>query len=51
MLTALQYTPFGKNVNEFNRVLNNDPCNVSNWLARNKLSLNFSKTELIIIGS
>ena len=40
-----------RNVNELNRVLNNDLCNVSNWLARNKLSLNVAKTELIIIGS
>ena len=40
-----------KNVNEINRVLNNDLCNVSNWLAGNKLSLNVAKTELIIIGS
>ena len=40
-----------KNVNELNRVLNNDLCNVSKWLARNKLSLNVAKTELIILGS
>ena len=40
-----------KNVTELNRVLNNDLCNISNWLARNKLSLNVAKTELIIIGS
>ena len=40
-----------KNVTELKRVSNNDLCNVSNWLARNKLSLNVAKTDLIIIGS
>jgi len=40
-----------KDVNELNRVLNKDLTNVNDWLARNKLSLNVSKTELIILGS
>ena len=40
-----------KNANELKNVLNNDLCNVSNWPARNKLSLNVTKTDLIIIGS
>ena len=40
-----------KNVTELKRVSNYDLCNVSNWLARNKLSLNVAKTDLIIIGS
>ena len=39
------------NVNDLNRILNNDLCNVNKWLARNKLSLNVAKTELIILGS
>ena len=50
MLATRQCTPL-KKANELKNVLNNDLCNVSNWPARNKLSLNVTKTDLIIVGS
>ena len=40
-----------KDVNDLNCTLNTDLEKVSNWLMRNKLSLNVRKTELLVLGS
>ena len=39
------------NTNDINRCLNEDLENVSEWLIANKLTLNQSKTEFMVIGS
>ena len=41
----------GSDPNEIEMKLKNDLENVHNWLRRNKLTLNNSKTEYMIIGS
>ena len=40
-----------KNINELAKIVNNELANVREWLIRNKLSLNISKTEFMVIGS
>ena len=40
-----------KDANDLNCTLNTDLEKVSNWLMRNKLSLNVRKTELLVLGS
>ena len=39
------------NMHEINYNLNEDPANVSEWLSANKLTLNQTKTEFMLIGS
>ena len=39
---------FNKSLKIFNKLLNIDLRNVTNWLNANKISLNVSKTKLII---
>ena len=41
----------GKDPKSITKTLNSDLTNISDWMAANKLSLNKSKTEYMIIGS
>jgi hypothetical protein len=41
----------GKVPKSITKTLNSDLTNISDWMAANKLSLNKSKTEYMIIGS
>ena len=41
----------GLSGNSITETLNNELENISDWMAANKLSLNKSKTEYVIIGS
>ena len=36
---------------QINECVNSDLCNIHNWLSANKLTLNMSKTEFLLIGS
>ena len=40
-----------KNIKSITETLNSKLENISDWMAANKLSLNKSKTEYVIIGS
>ena len=40
-----------KDINSITETLNSELENISDWMAANKLSLNKSKTEYVIIGS
>ena len=44
-------TAAGKTLNEVENAVNSDLENLQNWLIANKLSLNVTKTEFILIGS
>lgn len=39
------------NIETINDVMNHDLCNVNKWLAANKLTLNSSKTEFMLVES
>ena len=39
------------NIETINEVMNHDLSNVNTWLTANKLTLNSSKTEFMLIGS
>ena len=41
----------GQNVNEINRILNDELAKVSDWLNNNKLTLNVKKTKVMLFGS
>ncbi len=47
--TNLTYASY--NIHEINHNFNEDLANVSEWLSANKLTLNQTKTELMLIGS
>ena len=47
--THLTYAGFS--ADNIQSCLNNDLVNVSNWLIANKLALNMTKTEFMLIGS
>ena len=47
--TPLTYAD--KNVNIIQSCLNEDLLNISKWLIANKLTLNMSKTDFLLIGS
>ena len=40
-----------QNVNEINRILNDELAKVSDWLNNNKLTLNVKKTKVMLFGS
>ncbi len=44
-------TVCGKSTHEISSAMNHDLNNVNDWLMANKLCLNFSKTEYMLIGS
>ena len=41
---------FNKSVNKFNKYINIDMKNLTNWLNANKISLDVKKTELVIFN-
>ena len=47
--TSITYA--GKDLNEIDDYLNNDLKSVNTWLSSNKLTLNLTKTEFLIITS
>ena len=44
-------TASGNTITEFHNKLNNDLENIHQWLLANKLTLNTSKTEYMMVGS
>ena len=46
-----QINTSSNNINSIANILNEDLINVSDWMMANKLSLNASKTEYMVIGS
>ena len=38
-------------INRINECVSSDLCNIHNWLSANKLTLNMTKTEFLLIGS
>ena len=38
-------------INNLEEALNSEMCNIHQWLLSNKLTLNFDKTEYMIIGT
>jgi hypothetical protein len=44
-------TASGKSIQQFESKINCDLINIKEWLLANKLSLNLTKTEYLVIGS